>query len=67
MIKILKMDEQCEDRCIIGMLDDGMGIVYDGDVFDCGQVALFNFCPACGQELEITQTKTESGVRFTKI
>ncbi len=67
MIKILKMDEQCEDRCIIGMLDDGMGIVYDGDVFDCGQVSLFNFCPACGQELEIRQTKTESGVRFIKI
>lgn len=67
MVKILKMDKQCEDRCIIGVLDDGMGILYDGDVFDCGQITRFNFCPGCGQELNITQTKTENGMRLTKI
>ncbi len=67
MVKILEMDEQCEDRCIIGMLDDGMGIVYDGDVIDCGRVTLFNFCPACGQELTINRNNTKMGMRFTKL
>lgn len=69
MLEIFKVDKQCEDRCIIGQIEDrmGKGLLYDGNVVEEGKVTLFNFCPACGQELEITQTKTESGVRFIKI
>lgn len=61
-MKIVNLDKQCEDRCIIGSLnfaDDERlvrdVIVYDGDTIvpdDNTIFCQFNFCPVCGQELE---------------
>ena len=69
MLEIVIADKQCEDRCIIGTIDDkfGKGLLYDGNVVEEGKVMLFNFCPACGQELRIMTNKTETGMRFSKI
>lgn len=69
MLEIFIADKQCEDRCIIGIIDDkfSKGLLYDGNVVEEGKVTLFNFCPACGQELTINRNNTEMGMRFTKL
>ena len=69
MLEIFKVDKQCEDRCIIGQIEDrmGKGLLYDGNVVEEGKVTLFNFCPACGQELTVMQNKTDKGMRFSKL
>jgi hypothetical protein len=61
-MKIINLDKQCEDRCIVGVIKDidenGFiidTIVYDSDTIvtdDDRRFVQFNFCPACGQELE---------------
>lgn len=69
MLEIFRLDTECEDRCIIGIIDDVLGreFLYDGNIIAEGKVTKFNFCPACGQELTIMTNKTENGVRFTKL
>ena len=73
MLEIFIADKQCEDRCIIGIIDiDYMGksLLYDGNVVEEGEegkVTTFNFCPACGQELTVMQNKTDKGMRFSKL
>lgn len=69
MLEIYILDGQCEDRCIIGTIDDAFGraLLYDGNVVEEGKVTKFNFCPGCGQELRIMTNKTETGMRFSKI
>lgn len=69
MLEIFIADKQCEDRCIIGIIDDkfGKGLLYDGNVVEEGKVMLFNFCPACGQELTILRDKNINAMRFSKL
>lgn len=54
-MKIIKTEDQCEDRCVVGIFDKNIKIVYDGDDVKYGQqFTQFNFCPFCGQELVLT-------------
>jgi hypothetical protein len=70
MLKITRLDEQCEDRCIIGrvilntsVLED-YDIIYDGDSEhnrDTSKAVLYNFCPGCGQELNVKHKVVSNG------
>lgn len=61
-----KLDNQCEHRCIVGCYQffDDSGLIYDGVKnihVDAKSVTLFNFCPGCGQELDVSISKTKLG------
>ena len=56
------VDHHCEHECIIGALNEGnnnrlisKSFVFNGS--NAEGISLFNFCPACGQELNIKATR----------
>ena len=71
-MKLEQFDNQCEDRCMVGIYSsiEGInGLIYDGleDTFGKNdRVVLFNFCPACGQEMELEKIETKEGTVFRR-
>lgn len=72
-MKIQKLDKQCEHRCILGiakMTRDWDGVsttIFDGSelfIYDCDEITMYNFCPGCGQVLNIGSKTLDKTIRF---
>lgn len=68
---ILKFDKHCEHECCIGLVysyDYGIGhLLYNNETIKAKTtVKLFNFCPGCGQELNIKKFHYDESITFTK-
>ena len=64
-------DEHCEDRCVIGIFSDihGTHLFHDGGVVikaNKTHLQVFNFCPCCGQKLEIITDHFEDKIIFKR-
>lgn len=71
MQKINKLDSQCEHECVIGTchIDGERTILYNNQCIsktDDFNIFLFNFCPACGQELNLEKIEKQTLVCFQK-
>jgi hypothetical protein len=68
--KIQHTSIHCDDLCLIGYIKRGTELILINSSFvltenNADSVSLFNFCPGCGQELNIeTQQKFTEIVKF---